>query len=100
MISEGVAKVKARIQTCGDKSSAKGTVNVSVKVSAAGGVTSVTVNSSPDAGLGSCVAERDAEGDVQEDAERRLVPLSRGFLKRARARALARACRRARVPED
>jgi predicted Zn finger-like uncharacterized protein len=56
MISEGVAKVKARIQTCGDKSSAKGTVNVSVKVSASGGVTSVTVNSSPDGSLGSCVA--------------------------------------------
>ena len=56
MISEGVAKVKARIQTCGDKSSAKGTVNVSVKVSASGGVTSVTVNSSPDSSLGSCVA--------------------------------------------
>ena len=56
MISEGVAKVKGRIQACGDKSSAKGTVNVSVKVSAGGGVTSVTVNSSPDAGLGSCVS--------------------------------------------
>ncbi|MEJ7603542.1 MAG: hypothetical protein WKG01_36990, partial [Kofleriaceae bacterium] len=55
MISEGVAKVKGRIQACGDKSSAKGTVNVSVKVGAGGGVTSVTVNSAPDTTLGNCV---------------------------------------------
>lgn len=55
-ISEGVAKVKGRVMACGDKSSAKGQVKVSVKVTADGNVSSVSVKDSPDAGLGSCVA--------------------------------------------
>ncbi len=56
MIQDGVNKVKARVMGCGDKSSAKGQVKVSVKVTPAGGVASVSVKSSPDAALGSCVA--------------------------------------------
>nr|MBA3454826.1 energy transducer TonB [Deltaproteobacteria bacterium] len=56
MISDGVNKVKARVMACGDKSSAKGQVKVSVKVEASGSVSSVAVKTTPDAGLGSCVA--------------------------------------------
>jgi len=41
---------------CGDKSSAKGQVKVSVKVSGDGSIASVNVTASPDPGLGSCVA--------------------------------------------
>ena len=56
MISAGVAKVSGRAQSCGGQSSAKGTVKVGVKVGADGRVTSVTVKSTPDPALGSCVA--------------------------------------------
>ncbi|MDQ3366943.1 MAG: zinc-ribbon domain-containing protein [Myxococcota bacterium] len=56
MISEGVGKVKTRVMSCGEKSSAKGTVKVSVKVSPDGSVTSASVKDTPDASLGSCVA--------------------------------------------
>jgi predicted Zn finger-like uncharacterized protein len=56
MISEGVGKVKARVMSCGEKSSAKGQVKVSVKVSGDGNVTSVNVTATPDPALGSCVA--------------------------------------------
>jgi predicted Zn finger-like uncharacterized protein len=56
MISEGVSKVKARVMACGDKSSAKGQVKVSVKVSGDGRIANVSVASSPDPGLGNCVA--------------------------------------------
>jgi TonB family protein len=55
MISDGVAKVKARAQACGDKSPAKGQVKVSVKVSPDGSVANVTLRNSPDPGLGNCV---------------------------------------------
>ena len=56
MISEGVSRVKARVQSCGDKSNAKGSVKVSVKVTPDGGVSSVSVKESPDQSLGNCVA--------------------------------------------
>lgn len=56
MISDGVNKVKAKVQACGDKSSAKGQVKVSVKVNPGGDVASVAVKNTPDAGLGNCVA--------------------------------------------
>jgi TonB family protein len=56
-ISEGVGKVKGRVMACGDKSSSKGTVKVSVKVTADGNVSSVSVKESPDSSLGSCVAK-------------------------------------------
>ncbi|MDQ3340052.1 MAG: zinc-ribbon domain-containing protein [Myxococcota bacterium] len=55
MISDGVGKVKARVMACGDKSSAKGQVKVSVKVNPDGSVANVSVKSTPDPGLGSCV---------------------------------------------
>lgn len=56
MISDGVAKMKARVMACGDKSPAKGQVKVSVKVAADGSVANVTVRNTPDPGLGNCVA--------------------------------------------
>ncbi|TMQ11162.1 MAG: DUF4339 domain-containing protein [Deltaproteobacteria bacterium] len=56
MISDGVAKVKARAMACGDKSPTKGQVKVSVKVSPDGHVVNVAVKNSPDPGLGNCVA--------------------------------------------
>ncbi len=55
MIAEGVSRVKARVMGCGDKSSAKGQVKVSVKVTADGSIASVNVTATPDPGLGSCV---------------------------------------------
>jgi TonB family protein len=58
MISAGVGNVKGRVTSCGDKSSAKGKVKVHVKVGPDGRVASggVSVESSPDAALGACVA--------------------------------------------
>jgi predicted Zn finger-like uncharacterized protein len=56
MISSGIANVKARVTSCGDKSQAKGKVKVHVKVGGNGAVSVVTVESSPDASLGACVA--------------------------------------------
>ncbi|MFT3698125.1 MAG: GYF domain-containing protein [Kofleriaceae bacterium] len=55
MISAGISNVKARVTGCGDKSSAKGKVKVHVKVGGDGKVANVSVESSPDAALGSCV---------------------------------------------
>lgn len=56
MISTGIAAVKARVSSCGDKSSAKGKVKVHVKVGGDGRVGDVSVETSPDPALGSCVA--------------------------------------------
>jgi predicted Zn finger-like uncharacterized protein len=56
MIADGVGPVKARVMSCGDKSSAKGTVKVSVKVNPDGGIAAVSVKQTPDPALGSCVA--------------------------------------------
>ncbi len=56
MISGGVAKVKARVMACGDKSPAKGQVKVHVKVAGSGAVSSVSVSATPDPALGNCVA--------------------------------------------
>ncbi len=56
MISSGVGAVKAKVMACGDKSSAKGQVKVSVKVNPDGSISSVTVKNTPDAALGNCVA--------------------------------------------
>ena len=61
--------------SCGDKSSAKGKVKVKVSVGGDGRVSGVTVETSPDAALGACVAGGGAEGVVRQDAERRLVQL-------------------------
>jgi predicted Zn finger-like uncharacterized protein len=56
MIKAGIDKVKGRAQACGSKSSAKGAVKVRIKATPDGKVGSVDVVSSPDDGLGSCVA--------------------------------------------
>ncbi len=55
-ISDGIAKVRSKVDACASKSPAKGTVKVSVKVAGSGTVSSVTVKESPDGALGSCVA--------------------------------------------
>lgn len=55
MIQAGVDKVKARVSACGDRSTARGQVKVSVRVGPAGNVTSVLVKSTPDASLANCV---------------------------------------------
>ena len=55
MISTGIAAVKARVSTCGDRSSAKGKVKVHVKVGGDGRVSDVSVETTPDPSLGSCV---------------------------------------------
>jgi TonB family protein len=56
MISAGIANVKARVETCGSKSPAKGKVKVKVSVSGDGRVTNVSVETTPDPALGACVA--------------------------------------------
>lgn len=56
MISSGIAAVKARVTACGDRSQAKGKVRVHVKVGGDGRVSNVSVESSPDPALGSCVS--------------------------------------------
>jgi TonB family protein len=56
MIRTGTAKVKAAIIECGVTANAKGTVKVSVTVGPDGRVGSSSVVSSPDPGLGDCVA--------------------------------------------
>jgi hypothetical protein len=55
MISDGVAKVKARIAACGDGKT-KGIVKINVVVAPAGTVSSSTVTQTPDEALGKCVA--------------------------------------------
>ncbi len=54
-ISNGIAAVKARAAACADRSPATGQVKVRVHVGANGRVTSVAVEITPDAALGSCV---------------------------------------------
>ncbi len=55
-ITTGVSGVKAEVLACGQRSTAKGTVKVHVRVGPSGHVTNVEINSTPDAGLGACVA--------------------------------------------
>ncbi|HUH02731.1 MAG TPA: TonB family protein [Kofleriaceae bacterium] len=52
-ISNGMGKIRGRVSAC---SGSKGMVKVKVKVGGSGKVESVSVASSPDAGLGKCVA--------------------------------------------
>jgi hypothetical protein len=58
MISDGVAKVKAKIAACGTGPNAavKGKVQIKVTVAPAGTVTSAAVVSAPAEALGACVA--------------------------------------------
>jgi TonB family protein len=55
MVRAGVNGVKPKVQKCGEKSSAKGTVKVSMSVSPDGAVTDASLADSPDAALGECV---------------------------------------------
>ena len=57
-LAAGIATIKA--QRCGGSSSARGDVNVSVKVTPEGKVSSVTIKSTPDQTLAACV-EREAK---------------------------------------
>jgi TonB family protein len=56
MISEGVAHIRKRIESCGDKTTARGTVAAQVVVSPDGHVAHVQVDTAPDPALGNCVA--------------------------------------------
>jgi predicted Zn finger-like uncharacterized protein len=56
MISAGVGAIRARVDACGGRSSAKGKVKVHVKVAGSGAVTGVSVETTPDPALGTCVA--------------------------------------------
>jgi hypothetical protein len=59
MISDGMAKVKAQVMSCGEKSpGVSGQVKIGVKVGPDGHVTSTTVKNAPDGGtaLASCVS--------------------------------------------
>jgi hypothetical protein len=56
MIVAAMATVKPLVQRCGDHSSAKGRVKVSVKVAPDGTIGKVTVVTTPDVALGTCVA--------------------------------------------
>lgn len=55
-ISDGIAKVKAKIADCGTKTLAAGTVKVKVEVAPSGIVNTATVMATPDQALGACVA--------------------------------------------
>lgn len=49
-------KIRGKVSACGSKFPAKGLVNLGVKVAPSGSVSSATVKSSPDPGLGNCAA--------------------------------------------
>jgi len=55
-ISHGVGLVQANVFACGTRWPVKGTIEVSVKVSADGRVSSANVTLAPDPALGECVA--------------------------------------------
>lgn len=55
-ISDGIAKVKAKVSACGKGVTAKGKVQIKVTVAPDGRVTSADVAATPDQGLGTCVA--------------------------------------------
>jgi TonB family protein len=55
-ISRAIGAVKARVAACGGQSSVHGKVKVRVEVAANGRVSSVSVEATPDAALGACVA--------------------------------------------
>jgi len=55
-IVSGIGSVKAKVFACGDHSQAKGQVKIRVRVEPDGHVSSVIVETTPDAALGNCVA--------------------------------------------
>lgn len=56
LIKVGVERYRALIIACGEHSSAKGTVSLSVTVKPDGNVSGVSVSATPDAALGECAA--------------------------------------------
>ncbi len=54
-ISDGVAKVKAKVQACGNANTS-GTVKIKVDVAPSGNVTSATIMATPEQAVGECVA--------------------------------------------
>lgn len=56
MIVEGINKVKPAVMQCGEVHATKGTVKLRVEVDAGGHVGNVSVSSTPDEQLGTCVA--------------------------------------------
>jgi hypothetical protein len=59
-IAAGLGTIRA--QACGGRSSARGDVAVTIKVNADGGVSGVTIKSSPDPVLSSCVTAAAGKG--------------------------------------
>jgi molybdopterin adenylyltransferase len=57
MVRAGVDLVRPRVISCGERGGARGIVKLAVAVAADGRVTEVTVRETPDAALGTCVAE-------------------------------------------
>jgi len=57
MVKEGIEGVKPRVIACGEKFASKGTVKISMTVSADGAVKDTSVANSPDPELGTCVAQ-------------------------------------------
>ncbi|HVK83725.1 MAG TPA: energy transducer TonB [Kofleriaceae bacterium] len=55
-ITDGVAKVKGKVLACGDTHKVSGKVKVGIKVAPEGNVTNVSIQATPDAKLGACVA--------------------------------------------
>ena len=55
MIQNGVGVVLAKIKSCGERSTVKGTVKITVKVAPDGNVTQALVKQAPEPALGSCV---------------------------------------------
>ncbi|MBA3462122.1 MAG: hypothetical protein H0T46_19335 [Deltaproteobacteria bacterium] len=56
MVQEGMVGVKPAVIACGERSEAKGTVKIQVKVSGSGKVISAAPIATPDDALGACVA--------------------------------------------
>jgi hypothetical protein len=56
LVTNAIVRVKARVLACAQQSQAKGKVKIRVTVEPSGSVRTVTIESTPDAALGSCVA--------------------------------------------
>lgn len=56
MILDGIGPMKPAVQRCGEKFGGKGTVKLVVQVLPSGNVDDITVSTTPDEALGSCVA--------------------------------------------
>ena len=56
MVRAGIATIKPRVVQCGEKAGVSGTVKIALAVDPEGTVTSASVEVTPDAALGACVA--------------------------------------------